>query len=73
MTGDDGGQSQSINQQCHYIISVFTSHDVTFNYDCTLMVSSYLVSQSHRSTAIVTVCSVTAVVTAVVTVVKLQL
>ena len=54
MTGDDGGQSQSINQQCHYIISVFTSHDVTFNYDCTIMVSNNLVSQSHRSTAIVT-------------------
>ena len=70
VTGDDGGQPQSMNQQCHCIISVFTSHDVTFNYNCTtLMVSHYLVSQSHRSTAIVTVCSVMAVVTAVVTVV----
>ena len=75
VTGDDGGQPQSMNQQCHCIISVFTSHDVTF-----IMVSNYLVSQSHRSTAIVTVCSVIAVVTAVVifvaavvTAVKLQL
>ena len=66
VTADDGGQSQSINQQCHYIISVFTSHDVTFNYNCTIMVSHYLVSESHRSTAIVTMCSVMAVVTAVV-------
>ena len=62
MTGDDGGQPQSINQQCHYIISVFTSHGVTFNYNCTIMVSNYLVLQSHISTAFVTVVSVLTVV-----------